>query len=236
MISILATRPLRQSSSCIGQTTIPIWNHIFPVFFPALAKCRRLLSNAFLSNEPPRHIAYPAVATALPKIISLHSVSIVEIDPLKYLDAAELVSLVRRVISHIRHLSIDFPLFYLHEPPTYAVNSHVGEIPGLPLIELESLRLTSWFHCIEPGDILQIQKIVIKIGESLEHLTIFIAAWNRRHDAPLDDSTNSRLSCVDIIAYVFPVEGWYKHLPFKSTVKHMRFDIQYRERNEENVG
>ncbi|SJL12032.1 uncharacterized protein ARMOST_15449 [Armillaria ostoyae] len=236
-----------------------------PHIFGRLGQVQQITISCFPVEETSWHVAYPAVATALSKMLSMQSVSKVEMDPLQYLDAAELVSLLRRENSHIRHLTIDFPLFYLDEPPTYAVNSHVGEIPGLPLIELESLRLTSWagdmspylirpflgkhspfdlstirhlslqFHWIDSDDILQIQKAVNQIGETFEHLTIYVGTWNRRHDAPLDVSRNSRLSCVDIVTYVFPVEGWYKQFPFKSTVKHMRFDIQYRERDEENV-
>ncbi|KAK0432639.1 hypothetical protein EV421DRAFT_1495165 [Armillaria borealis] len=235
-----------------------------PHIFCRLSQVQQITISCFPVEQTSWHVAYPAVATALSKMLSVQSVSKVEMDPLQYLDAAELVSLLRRENLHIRRLTLDFPI-YLDEPPTYAVNSHVGELSGLPLIELESLRLTSWvgdmspylirpflgkyspfdlstirhlslqFHWIESDDILQIQKTVNQIGESLEHFTIYVDTWNRRYDAPLDVSRNSRLSCVDIVAYVFPLEGWYKKFPFKSTVEHMRFDIQYRERDEEEL-
>ncbi|PBK87121.1 hypothetical protein ARMGADRAFT_1035014 [Armillaria gallica] len=187
-----------------------------PRIFCRLGQVQQITISCFPVERISWHVAYPAVATALSKMLSMQSVSKVEMDPLQYLDVAEVLSLLRRENSHIRHLSIDFPLFYLDEPPTYAVNSHVGEISGLPLIELESLRLISWacdmsrylirpflgkhspldlstirhlslqFHWIHSGDVLQIQKAVNKIGVSLEHLTIFVDTWNRRHDAPLD--------------------------------------------------
>ncbi len=88
-----------------------------PYIFRCLGQVQQITISCFPVERISWHVAYPVVATALSKMLSMRSVSKVEMDPLQYLDAAELLSLLRRENSHIRHLSIDFPIFYLDEPP-----------------------------------------------------------------------------------------------------------------------